>query len=141
MIDELEKRADKQFWAREALESIRSASPISLMATYKLISSKYRKLYQTLEEVMHIEMGVLKWMQEKGDFWEGVRGQVHQRDGPKLLWRHENLDDLWTDEDYKELCSSSPKWLVEMEKAGKEVLELAKIPKEESLFYPRAAPR
>jgi len=140
IIERLESRASTQFWAREALESIRAASPISVLATYCVMAAYYwKRSVATLENNMHLEIGVLMWMQEKGDFWEGVRSQVHQESGPERLWRHKDLNDMLKDENYRDLGTA--KWLADRIAAGKEILGLKEIPEQQSLFYPRAAPK
>jgi len=85
---ESETQPENMDWAKKILEIMRKRSPISMAVTQVLL---HHGKHLTLEQCFDMEYGLLpKWMKE-GDFVEGVRALIVDKDNqPK--WKHRPED-------------------------------------------------
>lgn len=84
-LQQEQEQKDKGEWARKTLQAMQNVSPTSLRIIHRQL--KIGKLLPTLKECLHMELGIAKQMMatEKGDFFEGVRALLVDKD-KKFNW-------------------------------------------------------
>lgn len=78
-------------WARQTEAALRRASPISLACAFEIIRSARQA--ERIEDALAIEYRFASRCMEHGDFLEGIRAAVIDKDR-KPRWRHERVEDI-----------------------------------------------
>lgn len=89
-LHELAEKESEEHWAAKAAKKIRNHPPLSLKVTELLLE---RASVGTLAEALTTEYWMSLNMRTDGDFLEGVRAQIIEKDrNPK--WSHSSLEDV-----------------------------------------------
>lgn len=89
-LHELAEKKSEEHWAAKAAKKIRNHPPLSLKVTELLLE---RASVGTLAEALTTEYWMSLNMRTDGDFLEGVRAQIIEKDrNPK--WSHSSLEDV-----------------------------------------------
>ena len=89
-LHELAEKETEEHWAAKAAKKIRNHPPLSLKVTELLLE---RASVGTLAEALTTEYWMSLNMRTDGDFLEGVRAQIIEKDrNPK--WSHSSLEDV-----------------------------------------------
>jgi enoyl-CoA hydratase len=82
-------RSEPGDWAKEALEAMQRASPLSLKITFR----QMRRGALDIEDALALEFRIIQNILPRGDFFEGVRALLVEKD-KKPRWRFPTVADV-----------------------------------------------
>ncbi|MBA4783703.1 MAG: enoyl-CoA hydratase/isomerase family protein [Rhizobiales bacterium] len=88
---EVQLISSRDAWAEKALSSMKRASPLSLLATLRMIRAARAR--NNLRESLEHELRFTARAAEKGDLLEGIRAAIIDKDR-RPEWRYPNLEDV-----------------------------------------------
>lgn len=94
ILARLQEGASRDPFAAKSLETLRQRSPLSLAVTFEALR---RARNATYREVLQTDLGLALQFIRRGDFVEGVRAQLVDKDRqPK--WRHDRVESVPSEE-------------------------------------------
>jgi enoyl-CoA hydratase len=94
ILSRLDAAGGEGSWQEAAAKAMRRASPLSIRCAFATINAA--RSMKTMREALVLEYRFASRCMEDGDFLEGVRAQIIDKDR-KPKWRHASLDEAATD--------------------------------------------